>query len=107
MLGQPVTYDRIRYFFTDQYDIGMEYTGWTPPGQHHILIARGDPSTNAFQAFWLTDNHVTAGMHINRWDDGIDPINRLIHQDTPVDHRHRLLADRATPLDTLLTPAQR
>ena len=44
MLGEPVSYDRLPYFFTDQYDLGMEYTGWVEPGGYDRVVFRGDPT---------------------------------------------------------------
>jgi NADPH-dependent 2,4-dienoyl-CoA reductase/sulfur reductase-like enzyme len=69
MLGAPVTYDRLPYFFTDQYDLGMEYTGFAPPGSYDTVVFRGDPATREFIAFWCTeDGRVRAGMSVNIWD---------------------------------------
>jgi 3-phenylpropionate/trans-cinnamate dioxygenase ferredoxin reductase subunit len=96
MLGQPVSYDRVPYFFTDQYDLGMEFAGWFPRGGYDALITRGDLQTQAFYAFWLTDHRVMAGMHVNQWDEGIAPVQDLIRSGRPVD-RYRL-ADPAVPL---------
>lgn len=96
MLGQQVSYDRLPYFFTDQYDLGMEYTGWFPLGGYDEVITRGDVSANAFQAFWLADDRVVAGMHVNLWDDGIAPIEELIRGGKPIDPE--ALADPAVPL---------
>jgi 3-phenylpropionate/trans-cinnamate dioxygenase ferredoxin reductase component len=96
MLGQQVSYDRTPYFFTDQYDIGMEFTGWFPPGRYDGLVTRGDLSARAFYAFWLVKGRVVAGMHINQWDDGIAPVEDLIRRGLPID-RHRL-ADPTVPL---------
>ena len=51
MLGQDVRYDRVPYFFSDQYDVGMEYAGLHRPGDE--LVVRGDMSSREFIAFWL------------------------------------------------------
>jgi 3-phenylpropionate/trans-cinnamate dioxygenase ferredoxin reductase subunit len=96
MLGQQVSYDRLPYFFTDQYDVGMEFTGWFPSGGYDALITRGDLPARAFYAFWLAGDRVVAGMHVNQWDEGIEPLQDLIRRGLPVD-RHRL-ADPAVPL---------
>jgi 3-phenylpropionate/trans-cinnamate dioxygenase ferredoxin reductase subunit len=66
MLGQDVAYDRVPYFFSDQYDVGMEYAGHSRPGDE--VVFRGDPATREFVAFWLRDGRVTAGMNVNVWD---------------------------------------
>ncbi|GAA5107268.1 NAD(P)/FAD-dependent oxidoreductase [Haloechinothrix salitolerans] len=99
MLGQPVSHGRIPYFFTDQYDVGMEFTGWFPPGGYDDVIVRGDTADGAFHAFWLRSDRVVAGMHINRWDDGIQPAQQLIIGGTVMDPA--LLADPTVSLTEL------
>jgi len=73
MLGDPAPYDRIPYFFTDQYDLGMEYSGWVPPDAPVEVTIRGDTSivdghAPAFVALWTADGRVLAGMNVNVWD---------------------------------------
>lgn len=96
MLGQQVAYDRLPYFFTDQYDVGMEFSGWIGPDGYDRLVTRGDVETQAFHAFWLTDDRVVAGMQVNLWDDGIGPVEELIRSRQPVDPYR--LADTSVPL---------
>jgi len=102
MLGQQVIYDRVPYFFTDQYDIGMEFSGWFAPGGYDEVVTRGDVDGKAFHAFWLSDGLVVAGMHVNLWDDGVAPIQDLIRAVTPVDRAR--LADASVPLAELTKP---
>ncbi len=66
MLDQPVSYDRIPYFFSDQYDVGMEYSGYVTEWDE--VAFRGDPAGREFIAFWLRDGRVLAGMNVNVWD---------------------------------------
>jgi 3-phenylpropionate/trans-cinnamate dioxygenase ferredoxin reductase subunit len=73
MLGDPAPYDRIPYFFTDQYDLGMEYSGWVPPDAPVEVTLRGDTSivdghAPAFVALWTAGGRVLAGMNVNVWD---------------------------------------
>jgi 3-phenylpropionate/trans-cinnamate dioxygenase ferredoxin reductase subunit len=68
MLGQDVAYDRLPYFFSDQYDLGMEYTGYVPPGTGDRVVFRGDVGKREFIAFWLAGGRVLAGMNVNIWD---------------------------------------
>jgi 3-phenylpropionate/trans-cinnamate dioxygenase ferredoxin reductase subunit len=68
MLGLPVSYDWIPYFFTDQYDLGMEYSGWVAPGEYDSVVFRGSVRTREFLAFWVRDGRVVAGMNVNIWD---------------------------------------
>jgi 3-phenylpropionate/trans-cinnamate dioxygenase ferredoxin reductase subunit len=77
MLGHDVTYDRLPYFFTDQYDLGMEYTGWVPPAATADVIVRGDLHSREFVAFWLVDGRIAAGMNVNVRD-AADPIQDLV-----------------------------
>ncbi|MCZ7414119.1 MULTISPECIES: NAD(P)/FAD-dependent oxidoreductase [unclassified Streptomyces] len=98
MLGQDVVYDRIPYFFSDQYDLGLEYSGWAPPGTYDQVICRGDVGKREFIAFWLHENRVLAGLNVNVWD-VVEPIQALIRSGRPVDAQR--LADPATPLTDL------
>jgi 3-phenylpropionate/trans-cinnamate dioxygenase ferredoxin reductase component len=66
MLGQDVAYDRIPYFFSDQYDVGMEYAGHALT--YDRVVFRGDPSTFEFMAFWMRGERVAAGINVNVWD---------------------------------------
>ena len=97
MLDRGEPYTRLPYFFSDQYETGMEYAGLHAPGDE--LVVRGSLDAPPFQAFWLgPDGRVTAGMHVDDWD-AIEPIKQLMESDTIVD-RDRL-ADPATPLDAV------
>ncbi|MFC0429713.1 NAD(P)/FAD-dependent oxidoreductase [Kutzneria buriramensis] len=96
MLGQDVVYDQIPYFFTDQYDLGMEFAGWFAPGGYDRVVTRGDVEGQAFHAFWLAGDQVVAGMHVNLWDDGIGPVQELIRSGKTVDAAR--LADPDTPI---------
>jgi 3-phenylpropionate/trans-cinnamate dioxygenase ferredoxin reductase subunit len=68
MLDRDVQWDALPYFFTDQYDLGMEYAGWVPPGTRADVVIRGDLAKREFIAFWLVDGRVAAGMNVNVWD---------------------------------------
>ncbi|MQA82281.1 MAG: NAD(P)/FAD-dependent oxidoreductase [Streptosporangiales bacterium] len=85
MMGEQVAYDRVPYFFSDQYDVGMEFSGWFAPDGFDDIVVRGDVEAKAFQAFWLAGGRVVAGLHVNRWDDGVKPIEKLITGGTAVD----------------------
>jgi 3-phenylpropionate/trans-cinnamate dioxygenase ferredoxin reductase subunit len=83
MLGKPGEYAELPYFFTDQYDLGMEYVGHAPSFER--VVFRGDVSSREFVAFWLDgDNRVLAGMNVNIWD-VLDDVKSLIRSRTPVD----------------------
>ena len=76
MLGGDEPYARLPYFFTDQYDLGMEYVGSVGPDGYDEVVLRGDAG-GPFTAFWLRDSQVLAGMHVNDWD-AIDPIRAIV-----------------------------
>lgn len=99
MLGQDVSYDRVPYFFSDQYDLGLEYSGWAPPGSYDQVVIRGDAGKREFIAFWLKDGRVLAGMNVNVWD-VTDTVQELIKAGRPVDPD--ALADPSVPLDSLI-----
>ena len=95
MLGQEVAYDRLPYFFSDQYDLGMEYTGYVPRGGYDQVVFRGDVGKRELIAFWLSAGRVLAGMNVNVWD-VTDQIGQLILDGRPVDPGR--LADPGVPL---------
>jgi 3-phenylpropionate/trans-cinnamate dioxygenase ferredoxin reductase component len=105
MLGGEAPYDELPYFFSDQYDIGMEYSGYAPAWDEVVL--RGEPASAGFMAFWIRDGRVAAGMNVNVWD--VNPqVQALIRSRLPVDLR--ALADPGTSLESLVpltTDAQR
>ncbi len=100
MLGQEVVYDRVPYFFSDQYDVGMEYAGYAPTWDR--VVFRGDPAEREFIAFWLAGDRVVAGMNVNVWD-VTDVIQRLVSARVAVDDRR--LADPDIPIEELV-PAE-
>ncbi|MGW1865303.1 NAD(P)/FAD-dependent oxidoreductase [Streptomyces mauvecolor] len=98
MLDQDVSYDRVPYFFSDQYDLGLEYSGWAPPGSYDQVVIRGDTGKREFIAFWLKERRVLAGMNVNVWD-VTEPIQALIRGGAQVDTE--ALADPAVALGSL------
>jgi 3-phenylpropionate/trans-cinnamate dioxygenase ferredoxin reductase component len=82
MLGMQLAYERIPYFFSDQYDVGMEYSGHAVDWDQ--IVYRGDPATRDFVAFWLKADVLLAGMAVNTWDMA-DPIAALVAGQRPVD----------------------
>lgn len=68
MLGGREPYTRQPYFFTDQYDLGMEYVGHLGPNGCDEVVVRGDRDTRVLNALMITGGRVVAGMHTNDWD---------------------------------------
>jgi 3-phenylpropionate/trans-cinnamate dioxygenase ferredoxin reductase subunit len=97
MLGQPAVYDRLPYFFSDQYDLGMEYVGYAATWDR--VVFRGDPARRELLAFWMVGDRVAAGMNLNIWDIS-ETIDALIRSRVAVDDRR--LADPGTPLADLV-----
>jgi 3-phenylpropionate/trans-cinnamate dioxygenase ferredoxin reductase subunit len=99
MLGEQASYEELPYFYTDQYDLGMEYVGYIGAGGYDRLVVRGEPAPDgAFIALWLSDGRVQAGMNVNVWG-VIDALKALIRSGRPVDPG--ALADPGTPLDEI------
>jgi 3-phenylpropionate/trans-cinnamate dioxygenase ferredoxin reductase subunit len=84
MLGQQVSYDRVPYFYSDQYDLGMECSGLPSPGTYDEVVYRGGSAGFEFIAFWLKDHKLVAGMNVNIWDVTSD-IQSLIRSARPLD----------------------
>lgn len=99
MLGQEVSYDRVPYFFSDQYDVGLEYSGWAPEGSYDEVICRGDVGKREFIAFWLRDGRVLAGMNVNVWGQS-ENIQALVRAERRIACER--LADPGVPLAELL-----
>ena len=103
MLGREVSYARLPYFFSDQYDVGMEYSGYAERWDE--VVFRGDPGAgDGFIAFWLRDGIVLAGMNVNLWDVG-QHVQELIRSRRPVDPR--ALADPGTPIGSAVALSER
>ncbi len=96
MVGAATPYDRVPYFFSDQYDFGMEYSGYARKWDR--VVFRGNPDDGKFIAFWIAGGRVVAGMNANVWD-VTGPIQALIRSRQPVDLVR--LTDPAVPLEEL------
>ncbi len=93
ILGANEPYARTPYFYSDQFDLGMEYRGHAP--EWGRVVIRGDVDAREFHAFWLADGRVIAAMNVNLWDDG-DELQRLVESEERVDPER--LADASVPL---------
>ena len=98
MLGEDVSFDRVPYFFSDQYDVGMEYSGYATSWDE--VVFRGDRGAGEFIAFWLSDGRVVGGMNVNVWDVN-QHVQELIRSRRQIDVA--ALTDVDTPLDSLVT----
>ncbi len=98
MLGQDVSFDDIPYFYTDQYDLGMEYSGYGPLTKGAKVVYRGNREGHEFIAFWVADGKVVAGMNVNIWDVN-EQVQRIIREGKAVDEAK--LGDESVPLEEL------
>ncbi|MGI5491561.1 NAD(P)/FAD-dependent oxidoreductase [Microtetraspora malaysiensis] len=100
MLGQDMVYDRVPYFFTDQFELGMEFSG--DIAGHDRVVYRGPAESLEFIAFWLREDRVLAGMNVNVWDvtGDIQALVRAGQRGAAVDPAR--LADPGVPLGDLL-----
>ena len=95
MLGQQTEYNRVPYFFSDQYDLGMECAGLPSLGTYDQVVYRGDADALEFIAFWLKEGKLVAGMNVNIWDVN-DELQGLIRSARPLDPAR--LSNPAIPL---------
>jgi 3-phenylpropionate/trans-cinnamate dioxygenase ferredoxin reductase component len=102
MLGRATPYEELPYFFSDQYDVGMEYSGYATDWDE--VVFRGDPASREFVAFWLADDRVVAGMNVNVWDVN-EFAQALIRSRAPIDRKR--LTDPDVPLEELAVSATR
>ncbi|GAB3572821.1 FAD-dependent oxidoreductase [Leifsonia lichenia] len=98
ILGEAASYDDIPYFYSDQYDLGMEYSGYGPLAADARVVYRGDVDAREFVAFWLRNERVVAGMNVNVWDVN-DQVQRLIRSGARVDEGR--LTDESVDLASL------
>jgi 3-phenylpropionate/trans-cinnamate dioxygenase ferredoxin reductase component len=98
MLGQDAVDVRPSYFFTDQYDLSMEYTGDIGPAGYDRVIFRRYADSGQMIVFWLYEQRILAGMNIDIWDVA-DDIERLIQSARPVNADD--LGNPAIPVATL------
>lgn len=96
--SQITAYTKLAYFYSDQFDLGMEYNGYAADWDQ--VVVRGDLAAREFLAFWLKDGRILAGMNANVWDQG-DQIKALVRSGATIDPDR--LADLSTPLADLAT----
>lgn len=99
MLGIDAVYDRLPYFYSDQYELGMEYSGYVEPGDYDEVVFRGNRDALEFIAFWVKDHRVLAGMNVGIWDE-TENIRALITSRRQIDSA--TLADSDTRLADLV-----
>ena len=99
MAGATDRWAKPPFFWSDQYDVGLEYRGWADPTSARVVV-RGTPGTGPWIAFWLDGDRVTAGLHVNAWDDA-DAVKALVVDKAAVDAD--ALADAGRPLESART----
>jgi NADPH-dependent 2,4-dienoyl-CoA reductase/sulfur reductase-like enzyme len=102
LLGGSMRYDRLPYFYTDQYDMSMELTGLVEPGGYDSVVVRGDLDSLRFVTFWLRRGRIVAAMSSNV-DDVIPAATLLIRTLAPVSGEE--LSDPSVDLDDLVSRA--
>jgi NADPH-dependent 2,4-dienoyl-CoA reductase/sulfur reductase-like enzyme len=91
ILGEAVPYERRPYFYSDQFDLGMEYRGLAVDVDD--VVISGDIGSREFCAFWLHEDRIVAAMNANVWDVG-DQLQSLVETQPLVD-RARLAREGA------------
>ena len=99
LLGNETEHEALPYFFTDQYDLGMEYVGNPGPEGFDEVVVRGTTGGDdggRFTAWWLRGGRVVAGMQVNDWD-AIDHVRRIVGTEVAAAR----LADEGVALEDL------
>lgn len=97
MAGSGEQWALAPFFYSDQYDAGMEYWGWADPRTARVVLREG-ADDGAWFAFWLTEGVVHAAMHVNGWDDA-DAVKALVEGHVSADPQ--ALADPGRGLSSL------
>jgi 3-phenylpropionate/trans-cinnamate dioxygenase ferredoxin reductase component len=97
MLGRETPYDRVPYFYSDQYELSMETYG-LPEDAGSVAIRRQDDA-GRFVALWLQNGRVAAGLHGNDGDSA-KAIQRLVRDQLPIELAR--FEDPRVPLADLL-----
>ena len=106
MGSSTARYENLPYFFSDQYDLGMEYVGHASADSTAQVVVRGDKDAREFVAFWLDeDNHVLAAMNVNVWD-VVDQLKPIIAERRVVDPA-KLADDSVAWSDVVVTDDER
>lgn len=100
MLGRPVSYDEIPYFYTDQFDLGVELSGYPNLMRGAEIVVRGSLADHKYIAFWIKDGKVVAGMNVNIWDVN-ETVQKLIRGNNQIDEAR--LIDESVALESLVT----
>jgi 3-phenylpropionate/trans-cinnamate dioxygenase ferredoxin reductase subunit len=100
MVGHTVAYNAVPYFFSYQYELGMEYRGWAPDFDE--VVFRGDRARREFIAFWLRNGYIAAAMNVNVWGQG-EKLEALIRARRPIDRAS--LTDPGTDLAASVAPS--
>ena len=82
LMGKEQSYDWWPYFFTDQFDLGMEYVGHSAPEDETVL--RGDAESGEFLMFWQNGQRITAAANVNIWDVN-DDLRELVGREIPAE----------------------
>ena len=104
MLGRALAYDRVPYFYSDQYELGMEYSGYVESGHYDQIVFRGEVAKGKYIVFWLGQGRVLAGMNVNVWD-VTEAIANLVRSGDQIDVTR--LRDPEVALEDLLHGAHR
>ncbi|MFF2623518.1 NAD(P)/FAD-dependent oxidoreductase [Oerskovia jenensis] len=84
MLGSREPYDKLPYFFSDQYDVGMEYLGFVEDPARTEVVVSGSLESHELVAFWVSEDRVQAGMTVNTWEQ-MERVEEIVRSAGPVD----------------------
>lgn len=94
LVGGSEPYTASPYFYSDQYDLSLEFRGLVDWLADELVI-RGDLAAREFVAFWVRGDEVRAALNVNMWGVG-DALSALVGGDIRVDRSKLVSGDLAS-----------
>ncbi|WEK40012.1 MAG: FAD-dependent oxidoreductase [Candidatus Brevundimonas colombiensis] len=93
IVGDPIAYDAIPWFWSDQYDLKLQTIGLLTG--HDAWVVRGDPASRSFSVVYLRGDVICAIDCVNAVKDYVQA-RKLIVEETSINRA--LLGDAGVPL---------
>jgi 3-phenylpropionate/trans-cinnamate dioxygenase ferredoxin reductase component len=84
LAGAGDRYDRVPYFFSDQFDLSLSYLGHVREWDELVVRGSREVDDPRFVAWYLRDGTPRAALIVNDWD-AEDPVRELIRRGAQVD----------------------
>jgi 3-phenylpropionate/trans-cinnamate dioxygenase ferredoxin reductase component len=82
LAGAGETYDRIPYFYSDQFDLSLSYLGHVSEWDELVIHGNQDLAESRFVAWYLHQGIPRAALIVNDWD-ATNPVREVIRRGQP------------------------